>query len=93
SGITGKGKKDDPLKLDLGEGLAVNDKGQVTLDPTEAAKIIGSEQGGKSLLQTLKDNDLLGDGLDVVNGKLIVKTIRFMDASGTVLLGYGVDKE
>lgn len=93
SGITGNGKKGDPLKLDLGDGLAFNDKGQVTLDPADAAKIVGSQEGGKSLLQALKDNGLLGDGLDVENGKLIVKTTQFMDASGTVLLGYGVDKE
>lgn len=48
---------------------------------------------GKLFLQALKDNGLLGDGLDVVDGKLIVKTVRSVDASGTVLLGHYVDKE
>lgn len=48
---------------------------------------------GKSLLQALKDNGLLGDGLDVVDGKLVVKTVRSVDASGTILLGHYVDKE
>lgn len=92
SGITGNGTKESPLALNLGDGLKVDETGKVALNPTETGKAIGSAEGGKALLQALKDNGLLGDGLDVVNGKLIIKTTRFFDASGTVLLGYGVDK-
>lgn len=92
SGITGNGTKESPLALNLGDGLKVDETGKVTLNPTETGKAVGSAEGGKALLQALKDNGLLGDGLDVVDGKLIIKTTSFFDASGTVLLGYGVDK-
>lgn len=92
SGITGNGTKESPLALNLGNGLKVDETGKVALNPTETGKAVGSAEGGKALLQALKDNGLLGDGLDVVDGKLIIKTTRFVDASGTVLLGYGVDK-
>lgn len=92
SGITGNGTKERPLALNLGDSLKVDETGKIVLNPTEAGKAVGSEEGGKALLQALKDNGLLGDGLDVVNGKLIIKTASFFDASGTVLLGYGVDK-
>lgn len=92
SGITGNGTEESPLALNLGDGLKVDASGKVGLNPSETGKAVGSAEGGKALLQALKDNGLLGDGLDVVNGKLIVKTTKFTDASGTVTLGYGVDK-
>lgn len=93
SGIIGNGTEESPLALNLGNGLKVDESGKVVLNPSETGKAVGSAEGGKSLLQALKDNGLLGDGLDVVDGKLTIKTTRFVDASGTVLLGYGVDKE
>ena len=77
----------------MGNGLKLGDDGKVTINPTETAAVIGSQDAGKAFLQALKNNGLLGDGLDVVNGKLIVKTVRSVDASGTVLLGHYVDKE
>lgn len=92
SGITGNGTKESPLALNLGNGLKVDENGKVGLNPSETGKAVGSAEGGKALLQALKDNGLLGDGLDVVNGKLVIKTTRFVDASGEHLLGYGVDK-
>ena len=93
SGITGDGTKNQPLELNVGNGLKLGDDGKVTINPTETAAAIGSQDAGKAFLQALKNNGLLGDGLDVVNGKLIVKTVRSVDASGTVLLGHYVDKE
>ncbi|WP_315569522.1 hypothetical protein [Haemophilus parahaemolyticus] len=93
SGITGNGTKNQPLELNVGNGLKLGDDGKVTINPTETAAAIGSQDAGKAFLQALKNNGLLGDGLDVVNGKLIVKTVRSVDASGTVLLGHYVDKE
>lgn len=75
--ITGKGTRREPLSL----------------DPNALATKLGSASSGANLLKALKDNGLLGDGLDVANGKLIVKTTQFVDASGTVILGYGVNKE
>lgn len=93
SGITGNGTKESPLALNIGDGLTVSKDGKLTLEPIKAGKALGSTEGGQSLLQALKDNSLLGDDLDVVDGKLIVKTTRFVDASGEVILGYGVDKE
>lgn len=93
SGITGNGTKNQPLELNVGNGLKLGGDGKVTINPTETAAAIGSQDAGKAFLQALKNNGLLGDGLDVVNGKLIVKTVRSVDASGTVLLGHYVDKE
>lgn len=92
SGITGNGTQDSPLALSVGDGLTVTNNGKLKISPTEAGEAIGSTEGGQSLLQALKDNNLLGDGLDVINGKLVVKTTRFVDASGQTLIGYGVDK-
>ncbi|OOH91859.1 hypothetical protein BMT54_01750 [Pasteurellaceae bacterium 15-036681] len=76
SGITGDGTAKNPLAIDTGN----------------LATALGSKEAGLNLLNALKDNGLLGDGLDVVNGKLIVKTVRVVDASGTMGLGHLVDK-
>lgn len=59
--------------------------------------VIETIDGKRYLVTKAKDGSMskiaLGDGIDLINGELSIKTTRFFDASGTVLLGYGVDKE
>lgn len=53
-----------------------------------------AKDGSKAKIElSMLIENILGEGLGLKDGKLFVKTTRFVDASGTVLLGYGVDKE
>lgn len=77
SGITGNGTKDNPLAI----------------DKNSLASQLGSSDAGKNLLKALKDNNLLGEGLDLNDeGQLIVKLHAVVDASGTVHQFYAVKK-
>lgn len=80
NGLFGNGKAGNPIRLDLDELVKV-------LVP----KLFNAENG-KKVLDTLKENNLLGDGIDIVDGKLTVKTESITDASGTVHQFYAVDK-
>lgn len=77
SGITGNGTKDNPLAI----------------NKNSLASQLGSGDAGKSLLKALKENNLLGDGLDLNDDEqLIVKLHEVVDASGTVHQFYAVKK-
>ena len=89
--ITGSGLKTDPIKLTTGSGLKV-DKDSLALDVPKAIELLANPTNGALLLKALKDGKLLGDGLDIVNGKLVVKTETVYDASGTEVQFYAVDK-
>ncbi|WP_439242442.1 hypothetical protein [Lonepinella sp. BR2474] len=88
SGLTGNGTKASPLEIKTGNGLTIDTNGYVALDSNATTKAVAN----KNFLDALKANGLLGDGLDVVNGKLIVKTDEIMDASGTVHQFFAVKK-
>lgn len=74
----------DGIEVKLGNGLRSNSEGALEINPTFFAN--------PNFLQALKDNNLLGKGLDVAEGKLVVKTTRIVDASGTVDVTLGVNK-
>ncbi|MDH2997187.1 hypothetical protein A1D22_05815 [Pasteurellaceae bacterium LFhippo2] len=80
SGITGNGTAKNPLALSLGDGLTVGKDGKLALDGAKAASMTGES--------------LAGDGIEFNENtnKLDVKTVRLVDASGTVVLGHLVDK-
>lgn len=84
SPINGNGTKNNPLKLKTNSDFQLNDAGELGINSTSIAN--------PKFLQALKDNNLLGKGLDVAEGKLVVKTTRIVDASGTVDVTLGVNK-
>lgn len=74
SGINGNGTKENPLALNLGDTLAVDTQGNIGVDVQNASNEIGKA--------------IAGDGLefDEKTQTLKAKTVRLMDASGTVHL-------
>lgn len=71
SGITGDGTKDNPLDLNLGETLEVDDTGKLGIKTEKAAEEIGEYIAGNAL--TFNDK----------TKQLDVTVFRLMDASGT----------
>lgn len=82
--ISGDGTVANPVNLAIGSGLKTNELGVLEINLSAVAN--------PNFLQALKDNGLLGGGLDVVDGKLTIKTTRIVDASGTTEVTLGVGK-
>lgn len=74
-------------------GILLYENGELTLRLEKLGSILGEQEVSKAWLNALKTNGLLGDGLDVENGKLIIHTESIKDASGLVHQFYAVKKE